>query len=197
MIVVSMVDRGREQVHIITDTAEPITFPFPGNLVAFKLDSGRVGSIRRIKILRSAPNRPESVEVQVALADSFAADRLGGCLLVVDQLNRLDEHTSFRCVAPADTAGMGLAPFGSVMARTAPTRPWPLLARATEIAEIQAGLADGAQSASHRAEAQAESIATEAHARADSIRAAAEALADSMVEAGMQSAERAREGGAP
>lgn len=197
MIVINLFDRGRQQVHVITHTDEPITIPIPGNLVGFSLAGERIGAIKRIKIMRSAVNRPESVEVQVALADSIPPERLGDCLFVVDELTRLSERTTFRCLAPADTAGLGLAPFGSILVRTAPTRPWPLLARAEEIARIQEDLADSAHSAAHRGEQRADSIRQAVELRADSIREAAEALADSVREAGLQSAEQAREGALP
>ncbi len=116
MLGVSAVRRGHTVVHDVVDGTGPISIPLP-SFVPFNLDGVRLGSVRRLTIFRSAAQKPSHLSVSVQLPDSVTSERLSRCILVVESLEHVNEHTSFRCAAAGDTAGKSLVPFGTVALR--------------------------------------------------------------------------------
>lgn len=124
MVIATMIRRGSRAVHEIAEGSGPISMPLPG-FVPFSLDGNRLGSVRRITMYRDAPKKPSSFVVSVSLPDSIPSDRLARCIILVDTSQNtagtsvnINGKTVFRCLSAADTAGMDLMPFGSIVIRT-------------------------------------------------------------------------------
>lgn len=103
--VVTAAKRGKEYIV----SAKDLTIPL-GSFVSFKLDGVKAGSLRSLSILRSAPKEVTGFRVSVRLTDAAAFDRLQTCKLAVDDVQRFDENTSFRCL----TDSAGYETFGEV-----------------------------------------------------------------------------------
>lgn len=123
MVIATMIRRGSRAVHEIAEGSGPISMPLPG-FVPFSLDGNRLGSVRRITMYRDAPKKPSSFVVSVSLPDSISSDRLARCIILVDTSQNtagtsvnINGKTAFRCLSAADTAGMDLMPFGSIVIR--------------------------------------------------------------------------------
>jgi hypothetical protein len=102
----------RSKVTHTLNSTDPIPIPLIG-LVPFRLDSERLGSLRRVEFLRSDPQHVSGIRVVVALADSVSPDRLRSCQIALDDADDINDKTTFRCQAPgANTAA--LEPFGEV-----------------------------------------------------------------------------------
>jgi len=181
MVIRAMVRSAHDTVQNIADGTDPITIPLPFGIMPFNLEGHRLGSVERLVLLRDAPKSISGIRIRVKLADSIASDRLTNCLLVVDDPQDIDEHTSFRCQA-ADTAGLALVQYGSVDLEGLNTE-LPLLIPASAVAELRS------ESGSAQLEADADSIARAAEAWADSI----SEVADSITEANIQMADSIRE----
>ncbi|HEU4699746.1 MAG TPA: hypothetical protein VFS40_11225 [Gemmatimonadales bacterium] len=173
MVIVTLVRGATAKVRTVAETAEPIRIPFPGTLVPFRVDSERLGSLKQVTIYRSAPKVPERVEFEAQLADSVAAARLAACLLVAEDLENINQHSTFTCMTPKDTAGRGLAQFGTLTLRGHPGQ-LDVLAWKTKIEQMKREWSkEKADSARDSVEAQAERVA-------DSIETAGEQRADSI-----------------
>ncbi len=108
------VRKGVDTVRIVIDTAEPITIPI--KVVDFRVDGASLGRLQTVRILRSAPKAIESVEVTVRLDSAASAERLRDCTLRIDDLEQLDERTTFVCVsADAPAAAGEFEAFGQVL----------------------------------------------------------------------------------
>ena len=90
----------------------PITLPIA--FVPFKLDGQKLGTINRIKVYRSAPDKVKSVDVSIRLADSVSPHRLADCILVAEGFEKFNSQTTIRCAAAADTADEDLADIGQI-----------------------------------------------------------------------------------
>ena len=106
--VVTAARRGKE--YIIS--AKDLTIPL-GSFVSFKLDGVKAGSIRSLSILRSAPKEITGFRISIRLSDPADIDRLENCKLAVEDVQRFDEKTSFRCLADST----GYEAFGSAIFR--------------------------------------------------------------------------------
>jgi hypothetical protein len=182
MIGVTLVRRGVSGVTAVAEGTGPITLPIA--FVPFKLDGQKLGTIHRIKIYRSAPHKVKSVNLLVRLADSITPARMEHCILVAESFEKIDEKTTIRCAAAADTAGRDLAAIGKV-SFTSGHQTFPLLMPRKAIRELT-----DSGSASERSDSlneiraqQADSIDDATEARVDSITEAAERRADSIVQA--------------
>ncbi len=202
MLLITLVRKGRNTVHDVVEGSGPLSIPLPP-MVPFNLDDTRLGSIRHLTVYRSSPKVPSRFAVAVQLADSTSAARLASCILYIKSLDNVDEHTSFRCGAVTDTAGLDLVPFGAVTLRGT-TDSFPLLLPRSAVQDLRgtrdhvadsmnamgdhladsimqavSGAVDstvGAQSdVRERGQVMADSIRDLWRARADSIRAAAQA----------------------
>jgi hypothetical protein len=92
---------------------------FPASLgllnAQFRVDGGRLGDIQRLQFMRSHPGRVDSAVMTVKLASSADAKRLDGCALRVTNGQPFASHTRFLCASSADSARLGLVPFGHVV----------------------------------------------------------------------------------
>jgi len=116
------------------DSSDPIPIPLAG-LIPFRLDQDRLGSLNRLEILRSDPQHISGVRVLVSLADSVQPDRLSRCLISVDDVDNIDENTTFRC-QPADSPVAGMERFGTVVIKNG-SDSFPLLLPARAVADLR------------------------------------------------------------
>jgi hypothetical protein len=116
------------------NSSDPIPIPLIG-LVPFRLGSDKLGSVSRVEFLRSDPEHVSGVRVLVKLADSVGPDRLRACKLAIDNVDNLDERTSFRCQAP-EAALEGLEPFGVVVIKGS-LDSFPLLLPGKAVTELR------------------------------------------------------------
>ena len=114
----------RTKVTHTIDSSDPIPFPLIG-LIPFRLDGNRLGSLRQVQILRSDPQHVSGVRVLVKLADSIGPERMHDCQLALDDLNNLNDKTTFRCQA-SGAVPAGLSLFGVVALENHPDT-FPLL----------------------------------------------------------------------
>jgi hypothetical protein len=112
MVAVTLARQGIHRVRGVVEGSGPITVPIA--FVPFKLDGERIGTIRRIKINRLAPKAVSSVNILVQLADSVRASRLEKCILVAEDVERLNSQTTVTCSTPDDTADEDLARVGNI-----------------------------------------------------------------------------------
>lgn len=104
---------GVNTVHLISETSDPITIPL--KIVNFRVDGANLGRLERIRLIRSAPNAIQSVEVTARVDSAGAADRLRDCTLRLDDLDNINDQTTFVCAsgqAAADSGAFEL--FGEV-----------------------------------------------------------------------------------
>jgi hypothetical protein len=102
------------RVKATLESTDPIPLPLAG-LLPFNLDDRKIGSVDRVVVLRSDPERISGVRVVVKLADSASRDRLRACRLAIDDVPGLNNKTSFRCGTSGDTAGFEA--FGTVVVK--------------------------------------------------------------------------------
>jgi len=96
------------------NSTDPIPIPLIG-LVPFRLDSVKLGSLKRVEFVRSDPEHVSGVRVVINLGDSMAADRLRSCRIALDDADHINEGTTFRCQALEGGPAPGLVPFGQVV----------------------------------------------------------------------------------
>ena len=176
MLIVSVIRKGTDQVRVYRDTSEPVSIPFPFGIVPFRLDGARLGTVEHLTLLRDSPQGISNIRLVIKLADSIPSTRLSSCLLVLEDLEHLDDRSTFRCQS-ADTAGLGLVHYGEVQVEGADAS-FPLLLPASAVADLRS-----------------EAASDEMEARADSIGEAAEAIADSITELADSITEASRERG--
>lgn len=175
-VVVKVTRAGVRAGHQVVESAEPITIPLA--FIPFNVDGQRVGSVKRLRILRSAPKSITGFQIRVEVSEIATYQALSsGCVLSVDDPTRFSNNTSFSC-QPADTS---LVEFGRVevlLAEDSNTRlDVPLYLSPALVAEFRNNGADSGQVAS--ALANADSVARQVRRMADSIGSQARALADS------------------
>ncbi|HEU5305088.1 MAG TPA: hypothetical protein VFU40_10630 [Gemmatimonadales bacterium] len=133
MVGVTLVRRGMSGVKEVAEGSGPITIPVA--FVPFKLDGQRLGTIRRIRIYRHAPDKVRSVNISVRLADSVSPSRLENCILVAEGFEHFNSETTIRCASAADTAQRDLVDIGEI--RLSPAgRSFRLLMPRTAIREL-------------------------------------------------------------
>ncbi len=172
------VTRAKEKIEVVVESAQPITVPIPFSILPFKVDGNRVGRVHHVTFHRDTPKSVEGVVVQVNLADSIDAARFENCLFSLEDVDNIDEHTTFDCMSKdaADTAGLNLVRFGDV--RLDPSGMLvPLLLPAHEVADLR----HTDQHELQREEARMR--AEEARWAVDSLRIATEGLGDSISQA--------------
>ena len=81
----------------------------------FRLDGGRLGDVQRLQFMRSQPGQVDSAVVTVKLANASDATQLEGCALQVTNAKPFGSRTRFHCADNADSARLGLVPFGHVV----------------------------------------------------------------------------------
>lgn len=111
MVLVGMGRRGSEWVEHVAHSASTISVPIV--FVPFRLDGRDIGSIRRLDIMRDAPDHVTGATIAVKLTE-HAKLPAEGCALAIDDLDRIGDGATFYCAdADAQAAG-GLVPFGTV-----------------------------------------------------------------------------------
>src|SRR6478735_8757139 len=180
---------GRDKVVSTFETDDPIAIPLMG-IVPFQLGNQRLGDLRRVTLLRDAPDHIVGVNVVARLSDSATVEPFKECafltLTTIDGAGsdsskgelKLNENSRFQCVA--DTSVMGS--FGTVEIRHTQGKEPTTLQRTLVfppevIAEIQRAMS------SHRAGG-----VVQVHVNEDSIRQ----MVDSTTGEAMQRAEAAR-----
>jgi hypothetical protein len=113
MIIVTGFRSLRTKVTTTLGSTDPISIPLIG-LIPFQLEESRLGRVNRVELLRSDPEHVAGVRVLVKLADSIGPERLRSCRLVVDNVDKLGDETSFRCLVTGGDS-TGLEEFGTVV----------------------------------------------------------------------------------
>jgi cell division septum initiation protein DivIVA len=189
MIGVTLARQGVGRVRGVVEGSGPITLPIA--FVPFKLDGRKLGSVNKVVLLRDAPKRISSVELEIKLKDSTVASGLAGCHLAA---NFEAEHKPGSVRVNADPFSSGVfscldrdsVPQFQVFGR-AVFQPGdvtvPLLLPDDIVNDLKKGdFGDKDQdSIAAAAEARADSISEAVDARADSISDVAQAHADSIV----------------
>jgi hypothetical protein len=171
MLIWSGVREGKRQVSAVVHSAEPITVPLA--FVPFTVDGRPLGTMRRVRLVRSTPDRVQAINFRVKLADSVADSRFTDCVLVVGgALENVSKEQMFSCVASADTAGRALEKIGEIETQRGTTLA--LLGEPGTLASIHLDFAgeEGSDSLTEAAIAQAESLVTEQGAMSDSLQRA-------------------------
>lgn len=134
MLVITGVRSVKSSVNSTINSSDPISIPLIG-LIPFRVDNDKLGSLRRVELLRESPEAFSGVRVLVKLADSVSPERLRSCVLVVDDIQHLNERSTFRCQAPgAELAGV--EQFGSVVLQGL-SDSFPLLLPSGAVADIR------------------------------------------------------------
>lgn len=108
------VRKGVRTVHTVFETSDPISIPI--KFATFRVDGTALGKLERLRFLRSAPKQLSSVQLTVRLDSASYAERLRACTMRVDDVEHIDERTTFVCVTgdmPAPT--VGFEQFGEVL----------------------------------------------------------------------------------
>ena len=109
------VRKGVRTVHTVFETSDPLSIPI--KFATFRVDGTALGKLERLRLLRTAPKEVTSVQVTVRLDSASYADRLRNCAMRIDDVEKIDERTTFVCVtadAPAVAAGT-FEQFGEVL----------------------------------------------------------------------------------
>lgn len=190
MVGVTFIRHGIVKVNGVVKGQGPISIPLA--FVPFNLEGNKLGTVKRVVLLRDAPKRITGVELQVNLTDSILARGLEGCRLAA---NLDEEHDTrgvqihggpfsrgaFSCLRGDDSTAE-FRDFGRAVFQPGAVSV-PLLLPSDMVDDLKRGDFNSSDqdSVAAAAEAQADSIAEEAEARADSISSAAERHADSVV----------------
>lgn len=178
MAIRSVFHIGRDKVDELMNSSNDIRIPLMG-IVPFNVGDQHLGDLRRLTVLRDAPDHITSVKLEARLADSVTTAPLKDCaFLTVNHPTNVDQNTRFTCVS--DTAGLGS--FGTVeivhrQGGEPTTLVRTLVLTPAEIAELRQSMSshhglDAGQRA--RLDAMRDSL----EAMGDSIGAAAEAAAE-------------------
>lgn len=170
-----VVATAKQKVQVVVESAAPITIPLPFSIVPFKVEGEKYGSVHHVTFHRDAPKSIDHLVVQVKLAEGVDPAKFEHCLLALENVDDLDEHTTFQCISTDvdDAERLGLVPFGKV--RLDPSGMMiPLFLPEDDVADLR-----------HTDEVvleeeQARMEAAEARWAVDSTRMAVEGLADSI-----------------
>lgn len=183
MIVTRIIGRVRR----VATTNESIEFPLA--FIPFRVDGTPLGELKRVRVMRAAPDTVTSVHLRVELRDTLSVSQLRDCILVIRDVQHLNERTTFECATAADTARQDLVAFGTVEFGRGGEELQFLIPRS------EAGPAHASDAGWERAAEYGDSIADAIEERADSIADAAETLADSLQTIEMERADSIREEG--
>ncbi|MEO8479808.1 MAG: hypothetical protein ABI542_09280 [Gemmatimonadota bacterium] len=112
MVVASGVDAGKHQVHEIVRTNATLSVPLLG--LPFRTAKGELGTMQKLRIVRSAPDMIESFDLTVRLNDGVSADQFNNCEVTVVDPENLNQDTKFTCITAADSGFEDLVQFGYV-----------------------------------------------------------------------------------
>lgn len=134
MIIVTGIRKAKGSINHAINSSDPIPIPLIG-LVPFNLDNSKMGSVSRVEFLRSDPEHVSGIRVVVKLADTINVERIAPCQLALDDVDHINDRTTFRC-AQGDAIA-GLEPFGEVALKNS-SETFPLLLPAGAIAKLRA-----------------------------------------------------------
>jgi hypothetical protein len=168
MLVITGVRAARTKITHTFDSTDPI--PLPVAFLPFRLDGVKLGSLDKLVLLRDMPNQVSGVQVVVSLADSIQPDRFRDCLLAVDDVEHINDKTSFRC-EKGDTAGARLAPFGFVRFKNGGDSVPLLLPAQTvlELRQLRFNLSRSGLSVTSIEDSLADAVESRMDARSDSV----------------------------
>ena len=113
MVFVSLFRSTKRTVRRVTDSNVDISIPL--GFLPFQFDGANAGKFDRLVLHRSDPRKLSGVDLTIRVSDPAIAAKLAqGCNLTVDDPTRLNNHSSFRCVA-LDSA---MEQFGTVLVQT-------------------------------------------------------------------------------
>ncbi|MEP6574002.1 MAG: hypothetical protein ABJD11_14965 [Gemmatimonadota bacterium] len=164
---------GGKISHAMNST-DPISLPIA--FVPFKLNGTKLGSVDKVILLRTEPRHIASAKVILELTDPGSVSKLQGCSLALDDVEHLNEHTTFRC-ASADSE-QGLTSIGYAIIRGT-TDSFPLLMptkAANDLRQTKFEL----HGKDFNMSSDSDSASDALDARADSIDDASDRVADSM-----------------
>jgi hypothetical protein len=98
----------------VVEGAGPLAIPLPFDIVPFQVDGQRLGSLKKVVFHREAPQQVKWVEVDAELSSSDRWAELSQCRLTLDDLEDLDENSTFVCHAELPE---GYVEFGEVRFR--------------------------------------------------------------------------------
>ena len=111
MVFVGAGRRGSEWVEQVAHSASTINIPIV--FVPFKLDGVDIGSIRRLDVMRDAPEHVTGATISVKLR-KLAELPAESCALAIDDLDRIGDGATFYCADADAQAAEGLVKFGMV-----------------------------------------------------------------------------------
>ncbi len=162
---------GRSIVrHVESD--QDITIPL-GSFIPFNVAGEKLGTLRSLTVMRSAPKELAGFAVRARLNDAAAVERLQNCRFSVTDPENIDERTMFICLS----SDSGYQPFGEMRLEVRVdgdirTTVLPLLLPSATVREImgaRAGVVTGADSMAGQIRAR---VRIQSRAHADSVRAA-------------------------
>lgn len=106
---------GERKVGEIAHSASTITVPMLG--APFRLNDLKLGSLQKLQVKRSAPDRIEGFELTVTLGDSVDVEQFANCELTVTDAHQIDNKMSFACLTEADSGFADLEQFGTITFR--------------------------------------------------------------------------------
>jgi len=95
-----------ERVVAVVEGAETLSIPLPFDIVPFRVDGNRLGSLQKLVIYRETPKSVNHVRLVASLNDQASAGSLEGCVLSIRSLDNLDEHSTFDCIRGEPPEGM-------------------------------------------------------------------------------------------
>lgn len=88
---------ARSKVEQVIDSAVSLSIPLPFDLVPFKVDGDRLGSLKKLVIHRDSPKEVNWIELEAELNEVGQWAELVDCQLSIDDFEDLDENSSFEC----------------------------------------------------------------------------------------------------
>lgn len=135
MLIWTGVRKGTQTAQMVFHSSEPITIPI--KFVNFRVDGASLGTLQQLKLLRTAPESIEGVEVTVRLDSAAVAERLQQCAMRLDDFEQMNERTTFVCVhADSVATAAGVQQFGRVLVQGTEVS-MPLLLPTNVVRDIQ------------------------------------------------------------
>lgn len=169
MVFITMFRNGIHQFEAMTSSDRPIGIPLA--LLPFRVEGDRLGTVRRLELLRSTPKRVTGIRLTVKLQDSTALGHLEDCTLTIREPAVFGGRDGFGCSSATDSASERLERIGEIVIEPSGAVR-AILAPAADVAEWRASLYDTAA-------AQAELAALKSEQLADSAARAVVVQADS------------------
>lgn len=168
MVIVTVARKTKAKFTDTIESTDPISLPIA--FLPFRLEGTKLGSLDKVVLLRDQPNQVSGVRVVVDLADSSNAVKFQNCLLVVDDVEHINDKSSFRC-EKGDTTGSRLAQFGYVRFKNSGDSV-PLLLPAQSVEELKKvrfNLSDHGFSITSADDSLADEVESRMDARSDSV----------------------------